>query len=194
MSGKLDPVAIAGQTATGFNDKSSDFDKLQWAIAELEKREKNDTFYHIDIKKDLNTGLRNRLVKLIGSKPLLKCCLDKVESLVLWDTGSQVSVVDDEWLSTHAPNAIVRPISEFLENGEKIEFLAANNTEVPMRGAVVLEFAMDGEHFLVPFVVTTGTLANPIIGFNVVEHLISSGKPELIVSSLHKAMANVAVG
>ena len=53
MSGKLDPVAIAGQTATGFNDKSSDFEKLQWAIAELEKREKNDTFYHIDIKKDL---------------------------------------------------------------------------------------------------------------------------------------------
>ena len=42
--------------------------------------------------------------------------------------------------------------------------------------------------------ITTGTLANPIIGFNVVEHLVSSGNPDLVVSLLQKAMTNVSVG
>ena len=179
---------------TGIDEKSSDFEKIQWAIAELTKIEKCKNEHLCDIKKVVNNGLRSRLAKLIGTKPLLLCFLNGVESQVLWDTGSQVCVVDENWLSLFAPDAIVRPISEFLDDGEKIEFLAANNTEVPMKGAVILDFAMGGEKFQIPFVITTGTLANPIIGFNVVEHLVSSGKPDLVVSTLQKALGNVSIG
>ena len=127
---KLEPVAIAGQTATGFDDKSSDFEKLQWAIAELTRREK--VVHVCDIRKDVNTNLQNRLVKLIGTKPMFDISLEGVESKALMDTGSQVAMTDDGWLSENAPDAVVRPLSDFLEEGEKIEFLAANNTEVPM--------------------------------------------------------------
>ena len=177
---------------TGFNDKSSDFEKLQWAIAELSKRE--ETAYLCDIRKSVNTSMQNKLVKLIGSKPIFKCSLDGVESDVLMDSGSQAACIDDEWLSTNAPNAVVHPLSDFLEQDEKIEFLAANNTEVPVRGAVVLEVVMGSEKFLVPFIVTTGTLVHPIVGFNVIEHLISSGNPDMVIASLQKAMTNVSVG
>ena len=68
---------------TGFNEKSSDFEKIQWAIAELTKIEKKKNEHLCDIKKNVNAGLQNRLVKLIGSKPLLQCFLDGVESQVL---------------------------------------------------------------------------------------------------------------
>ena len=177
---------------TGFSNLSSDYEKLQWAIAELEKREKNEHF--CDIRKPANIVLNNRLVKLIGSKPLLKCKLGGVESLVLWDTGSQVCMVSEEWLFGNLPDAVICPVSDFLEQDEKIEFLAANNTKVPVKGAVVLEFTIGQEKFPVPVVVTSGALSNPIIGFNVVEHLIRSGNPNMVVTALEEAMVDVTIG
>ena len=192
LSGKLTPVVDEGQTATGFNSKASDYEKLQWAIKILETREKSGK--NCDIRKPVSTKLQKQLIRLIGAKPLFKCMLDGVVSNVLWDTGSQVSVIDMDWLSVFAPGVALRPISDFLENEEKVEFLAANNTVVPMLGAVVLEFSMGHNKFPVPFVVTSGKLANPIIGFNVMTHAICSGDSEAVIASLQEAMGNVAVG
>ena len=185
------PVADEA-TATGFDAKSSEYEKLIWAISELEKRNKVKI---CNIRKPVNSGLKNRLVKLIGSKPLFLCKLDGEEWKVLWDCGSQVCVVDSDWLCAHAPDAVLQPISDFLDNGEKIEFLAANNTEVPMLGAVVLQFTLGSVTFPVPFVVTSSKIAQPIIGFNVMEHVICMGKPDTIVSSLQKSLgSHIAVG
>ena len=74
---KLDPVVDAGQATTDFDfNKSSDAEKLQWAISELEKRVKVDSV--CDIRKPVSSGLQRRLVRLIGAKPLFKCLLDRV--------------------------------------------------------------------------------------------------------------------
>ena len=170
-------------------------EKLQWAIHVLEEREKNGKIGDsCEIRKPVNSKLQRQLVRLIGTKPLFKCMLDGIESRVLWDTGSQVSVVDMAWLSVFAPDVELLPISDFLENNENVEFLAANNTVVPMLGAVVLEFSMGQKKFPVPFVVTSGSLANPIIGFNVMTHAICSGDADTVVTSLKEAMGDVAVG
>ena len=190
---KLDPVVDAGQATTDFDfNKSSDAEKLQWAISELEKRVKVDSV--CDIRKPVSSGLQRRLVRLIGAKPLFKCLLDGIESRVLWDTGSQVSVIDLEWLSVFAPDAVLRPINDFLDHDEKVEFLAANNTVLPIQGAVVLEFTMGHKTFPVPFVVTSSSLSNPIIGFNVMTHAICSGETDMVVSSLRESMEEVSVG
>jgi hypothetical protein len=121
LSIKLKPVVEAGQSMAGFNSNASDYEKLQWAICELEKRVPSEKC--CDIRRPVNAGLQKKLVKLIGAKPLFKCQLDGVESRVLWDTGSQVSVIDMEWLSVFAPNVGLRPISDFLESNEKIFWL-----------------------------------------------------------------------
>ena len=189
---KLNAVAGARQQATDDFNKSSDYEKLCWAISELEKKEKLQN--RCDIRKNVDGGLRTRIVKLIGDKPLFDCKLDGVDSKVLWDSGSQVSVVESEWGSTFAPNAVVRPISDFLEPDEKVEFKAANNTEVPMVGAMILEFALGGSKFPVPFVITSGKLSQPIIGFNVMMHLIRSGERDTLITSLRDAMRNGALG
>ena len=188
---KLGSVVDTRQPTTGLDfEKASDFEKLKWAIAELEKLEKVN-IKTCDIRKPINVRLQNRLVKLIGTKPLFKCLLSGIEAKVLWDTGSQVSVIDSDWLSTYAPETELRPISDFLESDEKVEFLAANNTVVPMEGAVILEFKMGHRTFPVPFVVTSAKLGNPIIGFNVMTHAICSGDTEMVISSLREALDGV---
>ena len=190
---KLEVVASEGQTATNnFNKNASDFEKLCWAISELEKKHVN--LNMCDIRKPVNANLQNRLVKLIGSKPIVKCELEGVESNVLLDTGSQVSMCDTEWLDARAPSAELKPVTDFLEEDEQVKFLAANNTEVPVVGAVVLNFTLGHCTFPVPFIVTSGSLSQPILGFNVMEHVIAMGSPDTIVSSLKKAMSNVSVG
>ena len=146
-----------------------------------------------DIRKPVNLGLKNRLVKLIGSKPIINCKINGTESEVLLDTGSQVSMCDKAWLSSHAPGVEMKPVADFLEQGEEVKFLAANNTEVQITGAVVLDFTLGTCSFPVPFVVTEGSMSQPLLGFNVMEHIVSLGSSDTIVSSLHQAM-NVSVG
>ena len=188
---KLDSVVLAGQTATGFDEKASDFEKIQWAIAELEKRVNVNKV--CDIRKSASKGLQNRLAKLIGSKPLVKCGLGGKESEVLLDSGSQVSMCDEEWVSENAPGAEIKNITDFLERDEKVNFLAANNTVVPIVGVVVLEFSLGDCKFPVPFVITSGSMSQPLLGFNVMEHMISLGNSDTMVSSLHSAM-DVSIG
>ena len=50
----------------------------------------------------------------------------------------------------------------------------ANNTDVSIEGAMTLDFSLPNskQNFLVPFIVTKEPLSNPILGFNVVEHLL----------------------
>ena len=190
MSGKLDSVALERPRVTGFSEDASEFEKLQWAISELEKRVEVKS---IDIRKSVNVGLQNRLVKLIGSKPIVSCKLAGKENKALLDTGSQVSMCDEHWLGENAPEAELQPVTDFLDQDENVKFLAANNTEVLIIGAVVLNFTLGQCSFPVPFVVTGGSMNQPIIGFNVLEHIISSGNPDTVVNSLHQAM-NVSIG
>ena len=191
MHGKLISVTQERQTVAGFDHKASDFEKIQWAISELEKRVSVNKV--CDIRKPVNVGLQNRLVKLIGSKPLINCKINDMDSEVLLDTGSQVSMCDMAWLAKHAPGVEIQPVTDFLEQGEEVKFLAANNTEVRITGAVVLNFALGQCCFPVPFVVTDGPMSQPLLGFNVMEHIVTMGKSDTIVSSLHHAM-NISVG
>ena len=191
MSKKLSSVAPERQTVAGLSEDASDFEKVQWAISELEKRVRVNSI--CDIRKPVNTGLQNHIIKLIGTKPIVSCELEGKKSDALLDSGSQVSMCSSDWLSEHAPEAEIKPVTDFLEEGENVRFLAANNTEVPIDGAVILNFDLGGCGFPVPFVVTGGLMSQPIIGFNVMEHVVRSGNPDTLVSSLHHAM-KVSVG
>ena len=63
---KLEPVATERLAATEFNKDASDFEKLSWACDELQRRINANKV--CEIRKQDNTGLQNRLIKLIGTK------------------------------------------------------------------------------------------------------------------------------
>ena len=122
---------------------------------------------------------KNSLVKLVGEKPLLHCQLNGVKCDVLWDTGSMVSLVSANWFQKLFPGVKVQKVTEFLE-GDNLHLCAANNTPLEVHGVAVLDFCMgNSEAVSVPFLVTGEDVVQPIIGFNVIEHVVVAGGSDM---------------
>ena len=149
------------------------------AIASLEKLEKEKLYRNFSVRQcQVDFRTKKKLVRLVGEKPVLSCNLGAKKTKVLWDTGSMVSLVDRKWLALNFPHAEILSVADFLE--EKLEVKAANSTSIDLDGVVVLDFSLgeDGETFTVPFVVTSQDLVEPILGYNVIEHLVLEGNRE----------------
>lgn len=124
------------------------------------------------------TGKQRQMVKLVGKRCLVCASLGGVDAGILWDTGSQVSIVGTNWRKKYLPDAEVRSVNELLEGGA-LELSAANGTSFPYEGWIVAELSlsknavagMSDRPVQVPIVITSGDLERPIIGFNVIEEL-----------------------
>ncbi|KAI4885982.1 hypothetical protein NFI96_028798, partial [Prochilodus magdalenae] len=124
------------------------------------------------------TGKQWQTAKLVGKRCLVRASLGGVDTTILWDTGSQVSIVGRNWKRKYLPDVEVRPVQELLEEGA-LELSAANGTEVPYEGWVEVEFTlsknavagMSDKPVLVPILVASSDIERPIIGFNVIEEL-----------------------
>lgn len=160
---------------------TSDHAKLCEAIQKLEKLEFAKRGFSV---REVNqVHVRNRLVRLIGEKPIIKCQLGDVESDALWDTGSMVSMVSLGWLKEHFPEEKVLSLHEFVE-GDKLHLLAANNTSVDVEGVVILMFCVNNFCVPVPFIVCKEDISQPIVGYNVIKHMVLQGNAEDIPSML----------
>ena len=129
----------------------------------------------------VNDKTRKKLIRLVGDKPVLRCRLGGKEVEVLWDTGSMVSLVDRRWIERNLPDAVIHPVADFLESDQKELCLkAANSTKIRFDGVAVLDFAVgdnDGG-FVIPVLVASDDINEPILGYNVIEYLILNGSPE----------------
>ena len=124
-------------------------------------------------KSPLSYKLNQKIVSLIGERPVLKATLDGVQHDCLWDTGSMVSMISEPMLLEMFPDKTRYTVNEFIENGYgSLNLSAANNTKVPVEGVVLLDFNAGNESFQIPFLVTKTELSNPILGFNTIAHLI----------------------
>ena len=120
---------------------------------------------------------------------MLKCFLGGKRVMMLWDTGSMVSMVDRRWCKRHFPNATIYPVSSFLDR--ELHVQAANETSIKFDGVILLDFSLkevggeggengegEGETFAVPFLVSSEKIADPILGYNVIEYLVLEGSEE----------------
>ena len=124
-------------------------------------------------KSPLSYKLNQKIISLIGERPVLKATLDGVQRDCLWDTGSMVSMISEPMLLEMFPDKTMYTVNEFIENGYgSLNLSAANNTKVPVEGVVLLDFNAGDESFQIPFLVTKTELSNPILGFNTIAHLI----------------------
>ena len=159
------------------------------AIADLEKVQKEKLYGDFTVRQkrdDVKT--RRKLMKLVGEKPMLNCRLDGKEFQMLWDTGSMISMVDRKWVKDNFPGRTIHPVSDFIE--DELHVQAANATKICFDGVMVLEFSLEGmeEGFEVPLLVSSQVVTEPILGYNVIEHLILSGSQDqcvLLEASLH---------
>ena len=115
--------------------------------------------------------LRRSLVKLMGERPLINCLLDDRNCQVLWDKGSMISLVDELFLKQYFLNKVIYSVDFISEN---LNLKAVNNTDVPVKGVVIMNFCVESCEFVVPFLVIQEVLANPVLGFNVIAYMISN--------------------
>ena len=148
------------------------------AITDLEKLEIDKLYRgHSVRQQQLDTKTQTKIVKLVGEKPILRCRLDGKPVDVLWDTGSMVSLVDRNWARENFPHKKIHSVSEFLEEREQLRVTAANSTDVKIDGVMLLEFTLGkaGGEFYVPVLVGSEDVVEPILGYNVIEHLLLNG-------------------
>ncbi|KAK7880554.1 hypothetical protein WMY93_032813 [Mugilogobius chulae] len=124
------------------------------------------------------TGKQQQTAKLVGRRCLVQATLNNMNTKVLWDTGSQVSIIGAEWKQNHLPDVAVRPVAELLGEGG-LDLSAANGTQIPYQGWIEVEFTlssnavagMSERSVVVPILIASTELERPIIGFNVIEEL-----------------------
>ena len=166
-------------------------------IADLAKVEMDKLYRNLTVRQEqVDNKTRTKMLKLVGEKPMLKCFLDGEGFEALWDTGSMISLVSRKWLKENFPDKNVIDVSEFV--GKKLSVRAANATEIKFDGVVLLKFTLaeDGDGFIVPVLVSSGDVADPILGYNVIEELVVNGSKSqhgLLKSSLNGGGRNVEI-
>ncbi|MCH2405578.1 MAG: hypothetical protein MK200_05230 [Nitrosopumilus sp.] len=156
-------------------------------ITDLENLEVQKLYKNHSVREEqVDTKTRSKLIRLIGDKPLMFCTLDGVEFEVLWDTGSMISLVDLNWVKKYFPEKKLYPVEDFLQN-EILQIRAANSTEISFMGILLFDFTLkaDSQTVTIPFLVTPQHISEPILGYNVIEHLVSqkSGGGEHLLNS-----------
>ena len=116
-----------------------------------------------------------KLVKLIWYKPMINFILNDKNFEGLWDTGSTISLVNLDWLKTEFNDIQIDSIEKFVRNkSTNLTLRTTNNTEMKIIGIVIFDFSIPNlqNKFAVPFIVISNDVANLIIGFNIIEHLV----------------------
>jgi hypothetical protein len=56
-----------------------------------------------------------QIAPLVGKKCLIDCHIQGQGVQALWDSGSQVTIIDELWKEVHLPHTRLRDISEILD-------------------------------------------------------------------------------
>ena len=157
---------------------------------EREKHMKNE-FHVIDDEK-LPFQLKKKLIGLVGERPLVNVFLNEVKSRCLWDTGAMISLINEDMLESF-PEVKMLSVEEFT-GSRNFELTTANQCSLSVKGVVILSFGLEkGKNmFEVPFLVTEENISNPIIGYNIIEHVVLNFKDMDLPGILSKTVLNVS--
>lgn len=142
----------------------------------LEHHHKFEKYEVKEIKGKVN-NIGPNLVKLV-SKPCHVCLfLNEKPVKVLWDTGAQVSLMNKSWIGNHFPELYthVKNVEDFLQLKD-VSLVSASGSDIPVEGVVTVMMKLS-EHcnaVQVPFLVTSVSSNEPILGYNVIQHLLQT--------------------
>ena len=70
---------------------------------------------------------------LVGEKCLVKCIASKNPTVMLLNTGAQISIVSKSYLTKNYPELTVKPLNKILENGDNFRVQWGNSTDTILR-------------------------------------------------------------
>ncbi|KAK7918699.1 hypothetical protein WMY93_009983 [Mugilogobius chulae] len=95
-------------------------DRIKQLEAQLENSNKTHQGVSATYADPVSTRRHSKLQALIGKKCLVDCCFEGVPTKALWDTGSQVTIINESWRSTYLPYVVTRDLQELLEEDETL--------------------------------------------------------------------------
>lgn len=157
-------------------------ERIEQLEAELEGNGKVQQIVGATYASHLSFRRQAKLQALIGKKCMVDCFFEGVATQGLWDTGSQVTIINDSWRRSCFPHIRLRNLEELLSEDETLVGKAANQTPIPFAGWAELRFKLGSSagsqpELLVPVLVSSeaGVAQPPIIGYNVIEQLVKKG-------------------
>ena len=140
------------------------------AISQLSKERDQNVDDLCSFISHVTPKVRRQIVDLVGERCLIECMIKGLAVEGLWDTGAQVSLVCQQWLSQLDSPPDIKPLND-LVGGADISLSGAGGKKIPYLGYVWLPVLLKGrtEEIDVPFLVTASDLTNPIIGYNVIK-------------------------
>ncbi|KAK7944398.1 hypothetical protein WMY93_000126 [Mugilogobius chulae] len=94
--------------------------RIKQLEAQLENSNKTHQGVSATYADPVSTRRHSKLQALIGKKCLVDCCFEGVPTKALWDTGSQVTIINESWRSTYLPHVVTRDLQELLEEDETL--------------------------------------------------------------------------
>ena len=169
---------------------------LCMAIVELEKLESQKSLERLGRQHEnrLPVKMQREIVALVGEKPIVNVELDEEDFPCLLDTGAQVSMMSKRLLAERFPEKRIYSLQEFVGHKD-FNISAANNTNLPIEGVVLLDFGVDDEVlFQVPFLICRDDLTHTIIGYNTIKHLVKNYPHKQIAAVVKKMLPNLSEG
>ena len=135
---------------------------------------------------------QEKVVGLVEKGCEVKCQLNGKAVRVLWDTGSQVSVLLEEFLAHSFPEAQVRDISELVKGD--LSLSATNGSEIPYKRWTEVRFhaTPQSQDLIVPFLVSPEIADYPLLGCNVIEEAVKLDPDVACPELLHKSFLTIA--
>lgn len=96
--------------------------------------------YECNLISECQVNKHSPVTSLVGKQCLVTCYLNGHKTEALWDTGSQVCIVDRQWKNQYIPGVKVREASEVTEATDNLNLVAANSSSMPYEGWVEITF------------------------------------------------------
>ena len=111
---------------------------------------------------------------------------------MLLGTGAQVS--SKSYLMKNYPELPVKPLKVVLENGDSFKVLWGNSTQIPFLGWTNLNVQVGDETnsatLDVPYLVTSGEIGYPILGFNTIGEIVKINKNTQMLKKIFENVFN----
>ena len=145
------------------------------SIKQLQDEANNKCKEACDFSASIAPECKKKLMNLIGDKCTIACVINGRECDALWDTGAQVSLISKRWLDRHMGGEYqIEDLSEVI--GRDIKVKGAVGAEIPYAGYVVLNCKIAESDISIPFLVSEDRMDEPIVGYNVIAHLVTESK------------------
>ena len=135
-------------------------------------------------------------IQLIGRRIEVTSTIQGVRTTALWDSGSQVSLVSRTWLDENLQHDKIRIQSVVDLISHRLTLEGVRRTEIPYLGYVSLTFKLGCEEktkeVSAPFLVTKKELKTPIVGSNLIEHVVGEGSARASLAQFGLAPSEIS--